>query len=184
MAPMPSREQQIIQAHAELIVSAVEACQNREQRTRLEPILEAGASYGQEKLVAAIRKILGGSRDAALLQPLDADDAVIVQAILRGLQDPRTLPDPNAGPDPGAAAPGLAHMIHGAARGDVQALHMLAAMAEQMIQAGGDMARLGAIMRRLVNGERDADQLCQGMTAGGESLVVSILEELGRLDTH
>ena len=24
----------------------------------------------------------------------------------------------------------------------------------------------------------------QGMTAGGESLVVSILEELGRLDTH
>jgi hypothetical protein len=57
-------------------------------------------------------------------------------------------------------------------------------MAEQMTRVGGDMARLGAIMKRLVDGERDAEPLCRGMGAQGESLVVTILEELGRLEAH
>ena len=51
-------------------------------------------------------------------------------------------------------------------------------MAEQMSGAGGDMARLAAIMRRLVNGERDADLLTRGMEAQGKGLVMSILKEL------
>jgi hypothetical protein len=46
------------------------------------------------------------------------------------------------------------------------------------------MARLGGIMRRLVNGERDPDALCKGMGARGESLVLSILAELGQLEVH
>lgn len=181
---VPNRTEQVIQTHAELIVNVVEACHNRDRRERLNPVLEAGEAYGQLKLVAAIRQILDGAREVGLLQGLDGDDVVIVEAILRGLQDPQTLPDPNAKPDPTAAAPGLAHMIHAAAHGDAQALEMLGHMAEQMTPVGGDMARLGAIMRRMVNGERDSEKLCETMSASGESLVVSILEELAQLELH
>lgn len=184
MSSTPTRTEQIIQTHAELIVNVVAACHNPDQRDKLQPVLEAGETYGQLKLVGAIRRILAGERETSLLQGLDEDDAVIVEAILRGLQDPQTLPDPNAQPDPSAAAPGLAHMVHAAAHGSTEALEMLGHMAEQMAPVGGDMARLGGIMRRLVNGERDADELCKGMSASGESLVVSILEELGRMEAH
>jgi len=184
MSQKPTHAEQVVQTHAELIVNVVQACQNPDQRAKLQPVLEAGESYGQLKLVNAIRRILDGSRESSLLQGLDEDDAAIVEAILRGLQDPATLPDPNAKADPSAAAPGLAHMIHAAAHGNTEALEMLGHMAEQMAPVGGDMARLGSLMRRMVNGERDVDSLCEGMSASGESLVVSILEELGRLELH
>jgi hypothetical protein len=82
------------------------------------------------------------------------------------------------------AAPGLAHMIHAAATGNVEALQLVANMAEQMTRVGGDMGRVGGIVRRLVDGERDPDVLCKGMTAQGESLVLSIIEELGKLELH
>jgi hypothetical protein len=72
-------------------------------------------------------------------------------------------------------------MIHAAASGDVQALHLLSGMAEQMQSLGGDMARLAGAFRPLMNGERDPDQLCRGMSAHGEGLMLAILEELGRL---
>jgi hypothetical protein len=57
-------------------------------------------------------------------------------------------------------------------------------MAEQMTRAGGDLARLGGITKRLVDGERDPDRLCKGMGAQGESLVLSLLGELGKLERH
>jgi len=106
------------------------------------------------------------------------------EAILRGIQDPSTLPDPEATPDGSLATPGLAQMIHAARCGHVHALHLLGDMAEQMTAAGGDMARLGGIMKRLVDGERDADRLTKGMDAQGASLVVSLLEELAKLEAH
>jgi hypothetical protein len=182
MATTPSRNEQIIIAHAPFIVQVVRVCQNRELLPELEPILQTLEQYGQGALVTAVRRMLDGSRDAALLQPLDDDDQVVVQAILRGLQDPNTLPDPAGQANPAAAAPGLASIIYAAANGQAEALHALANMAEQMTTAGGDMARLGGIMRRLVDGERDPERLCKGMGPSGESLVVSILEELARLE--
>jgi hypothetical protein len=57
-------------------------------------------------------------------------------------------------------------------------------MAEQMTKAGGDMARLGGIMRRLVDGERDADKLARGMGPLGKELVVNLLDELAKLRAH
>ena len=48
----------------------------------------------------------------------------------------------------------------------------------------GDMARLAGILRPLVQGERDADRLTDGMGPDGEKLVLLILQELARLDTH
>jgi hypothetical protein len=185
MPPILSEQkQQIVQFHATLINNVVMACNNRELLPQLEPMLEQSAQSGWETLVAAIRKVISGKRDVSVLLGLDEEDSTIVEAILIGIQNPSTLPDPNAKPDASLAAPGLASMINAASRGNAQALQMLANMAEQMVKAGGDMAKLGGMMRKLVNGERDADKLAQGMSVQGQELVYSILTELGKLASH
>ncbi|APZ43208.1 hypothetical protein [Acidihalobacter ferrooxydans] len=184
MSQLPPRQQQIVQAHAALIVSVVQATQNPQLRAPVDQLLRTSEENGWGALVAAIRRILNGSRDMSLFAQLDEEDSVIVEAILRGLQDPHSLPDPTAKPDPVLAAPGLAGMIHACTRGDVQALELLAQMAEQMTQVGGDMGRMGGLMRRLVEGERNPDVLLKGMSAQGESLVLAVLEELGKLEMH
>ena len=178
------QKQQIVQFHAALIHNVVMACLNRELLPQLEPILETSAQNGWGTLVAAIRKVINGKRDVGVLVGLDEEDGAILEAILCGIQDPSSLPDPEAKPDPSLAAPGLASMIDAAARGNPQALHMLASMAEQMVRAGGDMAKLGGMMKRLVDGERDADKLAKGMNVQGQELVYSILTELGKLAVH
>jgi len=178
-------KQQIVQFHAMLIYNVVMACNNRELLPQLEPMLkEMSAKSAWGTLVTAIRQVINGKRDVSVLLGLDEEDGTIVEAILNGLQDPSTLPDPNAKPDPSIAAPGLASMIHAASRGNAEALHMLASMAEQMVRAGGDMAKMGAMMGKIVAGERDADKLAKGMNVQGQELVYSILTELGKLVIH
>lgn len=88
-------------------------------------------------------------------------DGVILHVILRSLQDPFILPEPQTRPDPTLAAPGLAALIQAAASGDVAALQLLGQMGTHMLNAGGDMAYLSAILHHLDN-ERDPDLLCPG----------------------
>jgi hypothetical protein len=57
-------------------------------------------------------------------------------------------------------------------------------MAEQMAAVGGDMANIGAILKNMIDGERDVDKLCDKVGPQGESLIVQILEELGKLEVH
>jgi hypothetical protein len=184
MFTLPERDQQIIQSHAPFIVSVVMACQDPGLVSEVEPVLKAAESMGQQVLAGAIRKILEGSREPELVQGLDQDDAVIVDAILRGLQDPNTLPDPNKPSNPAAAAPGLANIIREAASGDPQALQMIDAMAEQMTSMGGSMAQMGSSLHQLVEGVRDPDVLCENMDANATVLVVKILDELGKQEIH
>ncbi len=181
---MSTRDQQIRHAHAGLIRLVVQATQSEQARVELDPVLTHAEQGGWTDLVARIRRVLKGERDPELLRGLDDEDTVILSAILTGIQNPATLPDPEDTTDPTQAAPGLAQMIHAASRGDAQSLHWLSQMAEQMTRAGGDMARLGAITKRLVYGERNPEVLCKGMGAQGESLVVSLLGELGKLERH
>ncbi len=184
MATMPEKDQQILQSHAGLIHRVVIACQNPGVVPDLEGILDTAVANGWTDLVRAIREVLKGRRDAAVLRPLDEEDQVIVAAILRGLQDPSTLPDLGAKPDPALAAPALAAMIHAVRRGDAQAMQMLATMAETMLHSGGDMARLSGIMHPLISGEREPEKLTRGMSAQGEALVLALLAELSKLETH
>jgi len=184
MATLPEKHQQIIEAHTGLIHRVVLGCQNRDMVPDLEDILKQAERNDWLQLVAAIRKILAGSRNESLLNGLDEEDQVIVRSILRGLQDPDTLPDLGKGVDSAMAAPGIAAMVNGARSGNLETLQLLGAMARQMMRAGGDMARLAGILRPLVQGERDADKLTKGMGSEGEKLVLLILEELARLDTH
>ncbi|HKJ70861.1 MAG TPA: hypothetical protein VKA55_03840 [Gammaproteobacteria bacterium] len=184
MAQLPPKDQQIVQAHAGLIHRVVRACHDRSQVPDLDEVLAQAESNGWDALVAAVRRILDGRRDETVLNGLDEEDRVVAEAILRGLQDPATLPDPEAGADPSLAAPGIASVVHAAAHGQTEALQWAAQMADQMQQAGGEMAQLAAVIRPLINGERDRRVLTQGMGEEGAKLVDGILEELGRLEAH
>lgn len=185
MVTLPDRAQQIIQSHAVLIVSIVKACEDDEMLQKIEPMLKAAEEYGKPELSTALRRVLDGVREADdLSSNLDEDDAVIIDAILKGLQDPTSLPDPRARADGAVAAPGLARIIQLAAKGNQNAMEMVASMAEQMAVAGGSMALMGDVLNRMVKGERDPEKLSEEMDARGESLVLSILLELNKLKVH
>lgn len=185
MHNFPDRQQQIIQTHASLIRLVVHSLQQMELRPKLDEVLTISENNGWKSLVSAIRKILSGERNRERLSGLDDEDQIIINAILEGIQNPAALPTGTAVEgDPTMAAPGIAHMIHEAATGNSQALVMLSNMAEQMSTAGGDMSRLGGIMKRLLDGERDPEILCKGMGQQGNSLVMSILDELGKIQAH
>lgn len=184
MTRLPDHHEQIRLTHAEFICQVVETCRNLDRRAEFEALLRTAAEGGWVALVGAVRRIAAGQRDPSLYSGLDEEDQVIAEAILHGLQDPSTLPDRARGADPAMAAPGLAHMIHAASRGNAQALVLVGNMAEQMSGVGGSMARLASAIRPLINGERDANRLCQGMDPRTEQLILDILAELGRLDSH
>ncbi|MGW8227483.1 MAG: hypothetical protein ACWGOW_01215 [Gammaproteobacteria bacterium] len=181
MPNLPAREQQIRQSHAVLIHQVVKACHNPAEKLPLQQMLEMAQQQGWADLVRTIRLIVDGRRDEALLNGLDEEDTVIIRSILQGIQNPASLPDPNQGADPAMAAPGLAHMINAARRGDAQALKAAAFMAEQMTNTQGDMRLLGGQIKRLLDGERNPDVLCKGMGPSGQQLVLSLLEELNKL---
>lgn len=178
------RQQQIIQSHAGVIVQVVQSIGNPTLMPRTEEILQVSEKNGWGDVVKVIRRIIKGERDANLINGLDEEDSTIVTAILQGIQNPATLPDPNKPADASMAAPGLAHMIHQAATGSPEALEIISNMAEQMSAAGGDMRNLGAIIRKMINGEREPKVLSRGMGAQGRQLVDSILEELHKLSGH
>ncbi|MBL3590770.1 MAG: hypothetical protein JMN24_13365 [gamma proteobacterium endosymbiont of Lamellibrachia anaximandri] len=178
------RREQILSVHALFINEVVKSGTDPERKVEFEQLLKAAENNEWTNLVAAIRRIMGGRRDIEILNGLDEEDQVIAEAILKGLQDPSTLPDPNAKPDPAQAAPGLASMIHAAATGNVQALQLIAEMADQMSRAGGPMAQLASIIRPLINGERNPDKLCKKLDGPTEEMVLGILEELKSLEQH
>lgn len=184
MSIAADKQQQITQFHAPLIVNVVNSITDTSLRPGIEQILKASEENGWGDLVSAIRKVLKGERDTHILKSLDEEDQIIVEAILKGIQNPATLPDPNTDADPTQAAPMLAQLINNAAKGDTNALTMLGQMAEQMSTTQGDMARFSTLIKPLVDGERDANKLCEKIGVQGESLIVAILNELTKLDTH
>jgi len=178
------KTQQILQTHAGLILAVVQTIHNPDLKPHLDQALQASAQNGWQALVNVINKIVDGSREQSLVNGLDDEDAIIVDSILRGLQDPSTLPESNTSGDASKAAPMLARMISEASRGDHNAVMMLGNMAEQMSSAGGDMANLSAVIKTMIDGNRNADELCTRMGPQGESLITQILSELAKLDVH
>jgi hypothetical protein len=183
MAQLPDAVEQVLKTHATFIHAVVNALRDHSQLQSLQEQLKMAEEAGWANLVGAIRHIINGRRDPSVKLGLDEEDGILVDAILRGIDNPATLPTMEA-PVGSAAAPGLAAMINAAASGDVRAFAVLADMAEQMMKAGGDMARLGGNMRRLIDGERDAEKLSQGMGPLGRELILNLLDELARLHPH
>lgn len=184
MPSLPQQHQQIIATHARFICQVVETCLDQDRRHEFDALMQSAEENGWHNLARAVRRIAAGQRDIGVLQELDQEDQVIADAILRGLQNQASLPDPNAKPDPALAAPGLASMILAASRGNVQALTLISSMAEQMNRAGGPLARLAAVIRPLINGERDPNILCKGMNSETEQLVMGILDDLKKAELN
>jgi hypothetical protein len=182
--PIPDRDQQIVQTHAAFICQVVEFIQQPDGRPRLEALITSARDNGWASLADAVEQIAAGTRTLGKLRDLDDEDQIIAAAILAGLQDPSTLPDPQKKADPTLAAPGLAHMISEAGRGNVQALTLVSQMAEQMSKVDGDMRRVAAVIRPLINGERDPEKLCERLDTRGQQLVLQILDELGKRELH
>ncbi len=180
----PEKNEQILQTHASLILAVVQTIHNPELKQHLDQVLQQSAENGWQALVNVINKILAGNRDQALINGLDEEDAIIVDSILRGLQDPETLPKTEQTGDATQAAPMFARLIDEARRGNHNSLSILGSMAEQMSKAGGDMASLSAVLKDMIDGERDVDKLCTRMGPQGESLITQILSELAKLDLH
>jgi hypothetical protein len=177
------KREQILAVHAAFINQVVTTGPNPDRKDEFEQLMTMAIEHGWTDLVGTIRKIFNhGRRDVELLNNLDEEDQVIIEAILLGLQDPSSLPDPNAKPDPAMAAPGLASMIHAAGSGDTQALQIIAGMADQMSKVGGQMAKLASVIRPLINGERDPEILCKRVDDTTEALILGILDELKKLD--
>ncbi len=182
--PTPEKTEQILQTHAGLILAVVQTINNPQLKPHLDQALQASAENGWQSLVTVIKKILAGNRDQSLLNDLDDEDGIIIDSILKGLQDASTLPKSETSGDATQAAPMLARMINEARRGDPNAVTMLGNMAEQMSVTGGDMASLSAVIKSMIDGERDVDKLCTRMGPQGESLITQILSELAKLDIH
>jgi hypothetical protein len=181
---MTETNEQILQSHAGLIHRVVMHCNNPGSAPDLEQILQQAEENEWTDLVRVIRDIMAGNRDESLLLGLDDEDRVIVDSILRGIQDPATLPELEADFDSGMAAPGIASLVHASRSGNAHALQIIAGMAKQMLQAGGDMGMLAGRIRPLVEGERDADKLTRDMGEKGQKLMVEILDELLKLEAN
>ncbi len=184
MNTTPDAAEQILQSHAGLIHRVVMHCQNPGSIPDLEQVLQQAEDNEWTQLVTTIRSILDGKRDETLLLGLDDEDRVIIDAILKGIQDPGTLPDLEADFDSSMAAPGLASLVHASRRGNADALRILGNMAKQMLAAGGDMGILAGRMRPLVEGERDADKLTENMSEKGQKLMLDIIDELLKLEAN
>ena len=77
-----------LQRHAQFIELMVAAVGDTAARVQLEPELVRGVENGKGRLVTAIRRVLAGERDVeALWDDLDADDSMIIAAILRGVSE-------------------------------------------------------------------------------------------------
>ena len=180
----PDTKEQILQSHSGLIHRVVMYCNNPGSVPDMDQVLHQAEQNDWQQLVTAIRAIMAGSREESILLGLDDEDRVIVEAILRGLQDPATLPDLKADFDSSMAAPGIAGLVHAARGGNLQALQIVGNMAKQMLSAGGDMGILAGRIRPLVEGERDADKLTEKMGEKGQKLMLEIVEELLKLEAN
>ncbi len=181
---LPDRKSQILAVHAGFIHMVVLALHDPGKRAEMEQHLQTAENNGWQGLVSVIRRIAEGETGPSLLSGLDEEDKVIVQAILLGRQNPENLPPIPKRTDPSVAAPGLANLIRQASSGDVDALEALGVMAGQMSAAGGTMARVGASIKKLLDGERDLHRLTNGMDDKGHSLIASILAELEQTTIH
>jgi len=178
----PDTTEQILTSHSGLIHRIVMHCNNPGTVPDLEQVLQQAEENDWKQLVAVIRDIMSGNREESILLGLDDEDRVIAESILRGLQDPATLPDLQADFDSDMAAPGIAGLVHASRTGNTQALYIIGNMAKQMLAAGGDMGILAGRIRPLVEGERDVDKLSENMTDTGQKLMLEIVEELLKLE--
>lgn len=172
----------IIQEHADLIHLVIMSVFGPQYLPHLESNLIQAENNGWTSLAAAIRKIIAGERNIEEFQNLDTEDRSIITSILKGIEDPTSLPELTNAVNPAAAGPMIARLIHAAGMGNSDSKNELTAMASQMAGCGGDLSRIASIIEILVEGERDKEALCSIMGGSGMALMDEILKELNHLE--
>lgn len=175
-------QEQLIREHASLIVETVRATSNPKAKEQLLKDLAVAEQNGWGNLVRAIGQILNGVLEVDELGNLDPEDEVIVRAIIQGIADPDTLPNETDNQNPMLAPAGLAGIIAEAARGEENAMHMLAVMDGDLTQSSNpELVEFGKTLKRLLIGERNLDSLTINMNERSRNLIQSVLDELKRL---
>jgi tetratricopeptide (TPR) repeat protein len=169
----------------DVVTEVVAAVVDPSQRLTLEEAIAEVREGGRTRLAAALRRILDGERDEdALCEPLDGEDAVIVQGALRGIADPESLkeipPAEPVGQDAQAAdlaqrlekhLPLIAAVVTAVDQPELRS--QLDPVLQQREQHGWN--NLVASVRRILDGERSADALVDGLDEEDTLIVGTIL---------
>ena len=177
--------QETLRRHGNLVKGVVAAMFDPSRRLALEQSLEARVDRGWTALVEVLHRILDGERDEdALCEPLDREDSVIVQSVLRGIADPESLKEiPSAEPAVGdGQATDLSQRLEKhlpliravvAAAGEPELRPQLDPGLQQMEQHG--WGNLVACVRSIFGGGRSADALLGGLDEEDTLIVRTIL---------
>jgi tetratricopeptide (TPR) repeat protein len=177
--------QETLRRHGNLIKGVVAAMFDPSRRPALEQSLEAGVDRGWTASVEVLHRILDGERDEdALWEPLDPEDSVIVQSVLRGIADPESLKaiPSSERAEEDAQATDRAERLEKhlplvravvAAVNQPELRPQLDPVLQQMEQNG--WSNLVACIRRILDGERSADAALGGLDEEDTLIVGTIL---------
>ena len=183
MSDSDNFKEEVLQAHAGLIHRVVMHCDEPGSAPDLAEILQQAEDSDWKQLVATIRSIMSGNRDDSILQALDEEETIIIDSILRGLEDPSTLPALQADFQSNLSTIGIANLIHASCEGSAHSLNIIANLARQMLEIGGDFEIMAGHIRPMIEGERDPAKLTENMTEKGRKMMMEILAELAKLET-
>ncbi len=178
-------KEEILQAHAGLIHRVVMHCNKPGSVPDLTAILQQAESSDWKRLVTTIRGIMNDdNRDTSILQELDEDETIIISSILSGLEDPSTLPALQPDFQSNLSTTGIANLIHASSEGSAHSLNIIANLARQMLELGGDFEIMAGHISPMIEGERDLARLTKNMTEKGQKMMAEILAELTKLETE
>jgi len=174
---------QIAAAHLELIQLSLAAPHDTRAQAHLAAHLGIMHSDGWEALSCALQQRFGlpSKHDSAM--QLDDEDRAIIALIEHAQSHPEDFAALTARAtttNTQHAAQALAAVIYAATQGEREALETLA----ELHQAADTPAALAtsAALISMIEGERDAAQLCQTLPAEQSALILAVLEALHSLE--
>ncbi len=170
--------EELLKLHSALLHDVVDAIHDKSKQAPLLDMLNEAQNNGWQKLCEAIRSILEGQRDDSVLDNLDEEDAILIQAILIGIDNPETLPENDLQKQRDEAALGLATTIAAACQGDQRAMELVAHMDQTFQDNPQEIGTIGNAVRKMINGERSSVSLLEGLDPTNAELVEQVLEQL------
>ncbi len=177
-------KEEILQDHSTLIHRVVMHCNEPGSVADLEQALQLAEENDWQKLVATIRNIMSGNRDRSLLQDLDEEEKIIIETILKGIENPGTLPPVNADLNSAMAAPGIASLIQASMLGNAESTNIINSLTTQMLNTGTEYAAIAVSIKKMIEGERNLEILIENISEQGHKLMTDILTELKTLETQ
>jgi tetratricopeptide (TPR) repeat protein len=177
--------QETLRRHGALVKGVVTTVADPAKRPALEQAMAGMFERGWTRLVEALCHVLDGERDEdALCEPLDREDSMIVQSVLRGIADAESLNDipSSERAEEDAQATDRAERLEKhlplvravvAAVNQPELRPQLDPVLQQMEQNG--WSNLVACIRRILDGERSADAALGGLDEEDALIVGTIL---------